>query len=128
MKRLLSISIIVLFSFTLFGCRDIEPGLDTPREVRLDFQSFFNEDFVTASLDGLQVYSDTVTTNPRVGLASNTTLTLTNVRHEISVIVNNKVSGSMLIPGDKTEVVMVRYDSHSEEVMLEISDRPILYY
>lgn len=119
-----------LFFISFISCHDnvIIADLDEPKEVRIDFQGWFHSDVVMASVDQNIVFTDTITTNPILGLAASHQVLFKKESHKVRVVVNGRKSEILKVPALKTEVVMVRYERDTHEISLEISENPILYW
>jgi hypothetical protein len=79
------ISILALIPLLVFnGCKK----LDIKKELRIDIGTQFTNDFVIIRLDNIIIFSDSVNTNPILGVAKVLIIDYPIGKYEISVNVN----------------------------------------
>jgi hypothetical protein len=106
-NSLLFIALSILF--ISFSCKK----LNIKKELRIDLGTHFQNDFVTIKLDDHVVFSETVSTNPVLGVAKVVNLNYPIGKYEISVTVNGKEKTDK-VRHQKNRYIYISYDAASE--------------
>lgn len=128
MPRMIIIISVILLSLLTFACGDGIVEFDEPQEVGVHFQFDFFSDVVSLTLDGVEEYRDTVTTNTILGRASITSLRFTKWRQVVRVTVNDSSSAELPVYPGAAKTVVVRYDRETKAVTLGITTQDLKYY
>ena len=110
-KNILFIALSILF--ISFSCKK----LNIKKDLRIDLGTHFQNDFVTIKLDNHVVFSETVSTNPVLGVAKVVNLDYPIGKYEISVTVNGKEKTDK-VRHQKNRYIYISYDKSSSDIQI----------
>lgn len=104
------------------GCKK----LDIEKELRIDLGTQFQNDFVTIKLDNDVIFSDSVSTNPILGVAKILNIDYPVGKYEISVIVNGIIKTDTF-RHKNNRFVYISYDQTTSAITIKYPDEKYTY-
>lgn len=104
------------------GCKK----LDIEEELRIDIGTQFQNDFVRVKLDGDIIFSDTVSTNPIIGVSKVITIDYPIGKCDISVNVNG-IEKKDKFRHEKNRFVYISYDQNTPVITIAYPSEKYIY-
>lgn len=104
------------------GCKK----LDIEKELRIDIGTQFQNDFVTIKLDNNVIFSDSVNTNPILGVSKILIIDYPIGKYEISVNVNG-IEKKDKVRHKKNRFIYISFDKPSSEISISYPAEKYVY-
>lgn len=104
------------------GCKK----LDIEKELRIDIGTQFQNDFVTIKLDDKIIFSDSVSTNPILGVSEIIIIDYPIGKYDISVNVNG-IEKTDKFRHKKNQFIYISYDQNTSEITIAYPDEKYTY-
>jgi len=104
------------------GCKK----LDIEEELRIDIGTQFQNDFVTIKLDNNVIFSDSVSTNPILGVSKILIFDYPIGKYEISVNVNG-IEKKDKVRHKKNRFIYISFDKPSSEISISCPAEKYVY-
>jgi hypothetical protein len=104
------------------GCKK----LDIEKELRIDIGTQFQNDFVTIKLDNNVIFSDSVSTNPILGVSKILIFDYPIGKYEISVNVNG-IEQTDKVRHKKNRFIYIAFDKATSEIKISYPAEKYVY-
>lgn len=128
MRRILPLVVLGFLLMLSSACADGIVEFDEPHEVAIHFQRGFSGDVVAVRLDRVEVYRDTMSTNPFLGLAGIASVPFKKSRQLVRVTVNDGPSTELMVRSSTAAAVLVRYDRTTDIVEVSTATEAPMYW
>ena len=131
MKQLLTFSLLLFIaSIVMPGCKkNHEPENPSGEKFSLSLAAHhsFNNDRLVIYVDGKPVFNEKVTSNPTIGYAGGTKVTVNAGQHTIKVVINGIVTKKQSITVSADVYVGINYKVQGSQVSFLVQDHPFGY-
>lgn len=131
MKQLLSFSLLLFMAGMLMtGCKKNNKPENPSGEkylLNLAAHQSFDNDQLNIYVDGTSVFNKNVTSNPSLGYAGGTAVTVNAGQHSIKVVVNGVVTKKQNVTVSADLYVGINYNVQGSGISFLMQDHPFAY-
>lgn len=120
-KKLI-LPLVLISALLVQGCKKNR----TQEELQIDLAAIFQDDFVTITLDGNQIFSDTISTNAIVGVAEIIKLNYPIGKLDLNVNVNG-VSKTQKYTHKVNGYIVIGFNESASDISITYPKAKILY-